>query len=70
MSDDKQNRININDLPKDERKLTSEEAKEVKGGRGLNGNLQIADLTSVASDPVAPGEHNTGALRNVSGNNT
>ena len=66
----KENRININDLPKGEQELTAEESKEVKGGRALNGNLQITDLTSVAIDPAAPGEHSSGALRNVSGNNT
>ena len=68
--ENKENRINIKDLPKYEQELTAAEAKEVIGGRGLNGNLQIADLTSATIDPAAPGEHNTGALRNVSGDNT
>ena len=58
MSDEqKENRINIEDLPQEEQELTPEEAKEVQGGRNsnLNGNLQIADLTSVAIDPSPAG---------------
>jgi hypothetical protein len=68
MSNEKEGRIDIDDLPQAEQELTPEEAKEVQGG--LNGNLQIADLTGVAIDPGALGGHNTGALRNVSGNNS
>ncbi len=68
MSDEqKESRIRIEDLPQAEQELTSEESKEVRGGR--DGNLQIADLTSGAIDPGAPGVNGTGALRNVSGNN-
>ena len=50
---EKENRINIQDLPQAEQELTPDEAKEVQGG--LNGNLQIADLTSVAIDPSPAG---------------
>ena len=50
---EKENRINIKDLPQAEQELTDQESKEVQGG--LNGNLQIADLTSVAIDPPLAG---------------
>jgi len=50
---EKENRINIEDLPEAEQELTDQESKEVQGG--LNGNLQIADLTSVAIDPPLAG---------------
>ena len=70
---EKENRINLKDLPQAEQELTAEESKEVQGGgrlSELNGNLQISDLTSVAIDPTASGVHNAGALRNMSGDNT
>ena len=70
---EKENRINIKDLPQAEQELTAEESKKVQGGGNLselNGNLQISDLTTVAIDPAAPGVHNIGALRNMSNNNT
>lgn len=50
---EKENRINIKDLPQAEQELTDRESKEVQGG--INGNLQIADLTSVAIDPPLAG---------------
>ena len=50
---EKENRINIKDLPQAEQELTDRESKEVQGG--LNGNLQISDLTSVAIDPSLAG---------------
>jgi hypothetical protein len=53
---EKENRINIKDLPQAEQGLTDRESKEVQGGlSGLNGNLQITDLTSVAIDPSLAG---------------
>jgi hypothetical protein len=51
---EKENRINIEDLPEAEQELTVEESKEVQGGV-RNGNLQIAQLTSVAIDPPLAG---------------
>ena len=39
MSEDNDNRINIDDLPQAEQELTAEEAKDVKGGAVLMGML-------------------------------
>jgi hypothetical protein len=53
---EKENRINIKDLPQAEQELTAEESNEIQGGLSdRNGNLQIADLTSVAIDPSPAG---------------
>jgi hypothetical protein len=58
MEDDKENRINIEDLPQAEQELTSEESKEVQGGiRGgitkLGSKLLgiQGDSTPVPSEP-------------------
>jgi hypothetical protein len=37
--ENKENRINVDDLPQGEKELTAEEAKEVKGGIGAGGNF-------------------------------
>ena len=39
MSDEKQGRVEINELPQKEEELKTDEAKEVKGGGGLSGGV-------------------------------
>jgi len=51
-NEQKENRVNIKNLPQAGHELTPEEAKDVHGGQG------------------ALNQHQTGALRNTSGNNT
>lgn len=44
MSDEqKENRINIEELPQGEKKLTPEEAKEIQGGHSGGANFLLAD---------------------------
>jgi len=63
MSEENDNRINIDDLPQGEQELTAEEAKDVKGGAVLMGMLlpavqkvrESASTTTSAGDNVVQG---------------
>ena len=39
MSDEKQGRVEVNNLPQKEEELKTDEAKDVKGGGGLSGGV-------------------------------
>jgi hypothetical protein len=70
MSDEqKESRIKVEDLPKEEQELTTEEAKEVKGGtegrtrliigddQGVYGNNDDVTDIIVGAGPGSPGGH-------------
>jgi hypothetical protein len=44
MSDEKKSRIKVDDLEQEEKELTSEESKDVKGGAFADGSVRLADM--------------------------
>jgi hypothetical protein len=56
MDEENKNRINVDDLPRDEEELTSEEAKEVQGGlTGSNtwgGPITLGSTSTIGSTTV------------------
>lgn len=58
MEEEKENRINIENLPQAEQELTAEESKEVQGGKGgitKLGSKRLVlqgDSTPVPSEPI------------------
>lgn len=58
MSEDNDNRVNIDDLPQAEQELTAEEAKNVKGGLLLPAIQKVRDAanrSSTAGENVVQG---------------
>ena len=63
MSDEKKSRIKVDDLDEQEKELTSEEAREVKGGAFGDGSVRGKSSTNIqdgTSNTIMIGEKITG----------
>lgn len=63
MSEEKKSRIKVDDLDKEEKELTSEESKDVKGGAFADGSVRFADgsvrTATSSTSQITDGTSNT-----------
>ena len=50
MSDEKQGKVEVNDLPREQEELTDEEAKQTKGGGGMSGGVLKGGLKPIGEE--------------------
>lgn len=66
-SEEKKSRIKVDDLEQEEKELTSEESKDVKGGAFADGSVRFANMgdgsvrgvTSTSNSQITDGTSNT-----------